>query len=160
SPTRGRWTASWHLPPQATGHPVISRSSSSARPPESTSCTFLTKAAGRRSPSPWGGQVQALFSIALAAMPHVEAGRIHALGISSAKRSAVAPELPTVAEAGGMPGFEVIGWFGWLAPAGTPPTIVQRLNKELVAALEASDVRDRLLNQSTEPVGNTSAEFG
>jgi tripartite-type tricarboxylate transporter receptor subunit TctC len=106
-----------------------------------------------------GGQVQALFSIALAAMPHVKAGKLRALGITSAKRSPVAPDLPTVAEAGGMPGFEVIGWFGWLGPAGMPRPIVQRLNSELVRALKLPDVRDRLLSQSTEPVGNTPQEF-
>ena len=106
-----------------------------------------------------GGQVQALFSIALAATPHVKAGRLRALGITSAKRSAVAPDLPTVAEAGGMRGFEVIGWFGWLGPAGMPRSIVQRLNAELVRALKLPDVRDRLISQSTEPVGNTPQEF-
>ena len=79
--------------------------------------------------------MQALFSIALAAMPHIKAGKLRALGITSAKRSPVAPDLPTVAEAGGMPGFEVIGWFGWLGPAGMPRPIVQRLNSELVRAL-------------------------
>ena len=107
-----------------------------------------------------GGQVQALFSIALAATPHVKAGRLRALGITSAKRSSVAPDLPTVAEAGGMPGFEVIGWFGWLGPAGMPRPIVQRLNKELVAALRSRDVRSKLISQSTEPIGNSPAEFG
>jgi tripartite-type tricarboxylate transporter receptor subunit TctC len=104
------------------------------------------------------GQVQALFSIALAAMPHINAGKLRALAITSAKRSRVAPELPTVAEAG-FPGFEVIGWFGWLAPAATPRAIVTRLNAELVRVLRLPDVRDRLLNQSTEPVGNTPQEF-
>ena len=106
-----------------------------------------------------GGQVQALFSIALAAMPHIKAGKLRPLGITSAKRSPVAPDLPTVAEAGGMPGFEVIGWFGWLGPAGMPRPIVQRLNSELVRALRLPDVRERLLSQSTEPVGNTPQEF-
>lgn len=106
-----------------------------------------------------GGQVQALFSIALAATPHVKAGRLRALGITSAERSPVAPDLPTVAEAGGIPGFEVIGWFGWLGPAGMPRPIVQRLNAELVRALNAPDVRSKLISQSTEPVGNTPAEF-
>jgi tripartite-type tricarboxylate transporter receptor subunit TctC len=106
-----------------------------------------------------GGQVQALFSIALAATPHIKAGRLRPLGITSAKRSPVAPDLPTVAEAGGMPGFEVIGWFGWLGPAGIPRPIVQRLNRELVAALKSPDVHAKLVSQSTEPVGNTPAEF-
>ena len=104
------------------------------------------------------GQVQALFSIALAAMPQIKAGKLRALAITSAKRSAVAPELPTVAEAG-FGGYEVIGWFGWLAPAATPRAIVARLHGELVRALKAPDVRERLLSQSTEPVGNTSQEF-
>jgi tripartite-type tricarboxylate transporter receptor subunit TctC len=104
------------------------------------------------------GQVQALFSIALAAAPQIRAGRVRALAITSAKRSAVSPDLPTVAESG-LPGFEVIGWFGWLAPAATPKPIVTRLHAEIVRALRLPDVRDRLLSQSTEPVGNTPAEF-
>ena len=104
------------------------------------------------------GQVQALFSIALAATPQIKAGRLRALAISSGKRSAVAPDLPTVAEAG-FPGFEVVGWFGWIAPAATPRPIVNRLNAELVRALKLPDVRERLLSQSTEPVGNSPQEF-
>jgi tripartite-type tricarboxylate transporter receptor subunit TctC len=104
------------------------------------------------------GQVQALFSIALSAMPQVKAGRVRALAITSAKRSPVAPELPTVAEAG-LRGFEVIGWFGWLAPAATPRPIVNRLHAELIRALKLPAVRDVLLSQSTEPVGNSPQEF-
>jgi len=105
-----------------------------------------------------GGQVQALFSIALAATPHVKAGRVRPLAITSARRSPVAPGLPTVAELG-FPGFEVTGWFGWLAPAKTPRAIVTRLNAEIVGVLNAPDVRERLLSQSTEPVGNSAQEF-
>lgn len=104
------------------------------------------------------GQVQALFSIALAATPQIKAGKLRALGITTAKRSAAAPELPTVAEAG-LPGFEVIGWFGWLAPAATPRPIVNRLHAELVSALKLPEVRDRLLSQSAEPVGNSPQAF-
>lgn len=105
-----------------------------------------------------GGQVHALFSIALAAMPQIKAGRLRALAITSARRSAVAPGLPTVAETG-FPGYEVIGWFGWLAPTGTPNAIVTRLNAEIVKVLRTPEVRERLLSQSTEPVGNSPAEF-
>jgi tripartite-type tricarboxylate transporter receptor subunit TctC len=105
-----------------------------------------------------GGQVQALFSIALAATPQIKAGRLRALAITSARRSSVAPELPTVAELG-LPGFEVVGWFGWLAPAQTPRAIVSKLHVEIAKALNMPDVRERLLSQSTEPVGNTPAEF-
>ncbi len=105
------------------------------------------------------GQVQALFSFALAATQQVKAGRVRALAISSGKRSAVAPGLPTVAELG-FPGYEVVGWFGWLAPAKTPRDIVARLNAEIVKALNMPDVRERLLSQSSEPVGNSPREFG
>ena len=105
------------------------------------------------------GQVQALFSLALAATQQVKAGRVRALAISSGKRSAVAPELPTVAELG-FPGYEVVGWFGWLAPARTPREIVTRLHAEIVKALNMPEVRERLLSQSSEPVGNSPREFG
>ncbi len=104
------------------------------------------------------GQVQALFSIALAATPQIKAGKVRALAITSAQRSPVAPELPTVAESG-YPGFEVIGWFGWLAPAGTPKVIVDRLNQEIVKALALPEVKDRLLNLATVPVGDKPEEF-
>ena len=106
-----------------------------------------------------GGQAHALFSIALTATPQIKAGRVRALAVTSAKRSAVAPELPTVDEAG-FPGFEVVGWFGWIAPAATPQAIVKRLHAELVRALSLADVRERLLSQATEPVGNTPEAFG
>jgi tripartite-type tricarboxylate transporter receptor subunit TctC len=106
-----------------------------------------------------GGQVQALFSIALTALPQVKAGRVRALAITSAKRSAVAPELPTVAESG-YPGFEVIGWFGWLAPARTPKEIVARLNAETVRILHQPDMRERLVGLGSDPVGNTQQQFG
>jgi tripartite-type tricarboxylate transporter receptor subunit TctC len=105
------------------------------------------------------GQVQALFSIALAATPQVKAGKVRALAITSAKRSPVAPELPTVAESG-YPGLEVIGWFGWLAPAKTGKPIVERLNRELVKSLANPEVKDRLLSLATEPVGDKPEEFG
>jgi tripartite-type tricarboxylate transporter receptor subunit TctC len=105
------------------------------------------------------GQVQALFSLALAATQQVKAGRVRARANTSGKRSPVAPELPTVAELG-FPGYEVIGWFGWLAPAKTPRAIVARLNAELVKALNQPDVRERLLSQSSEPVGDSPQAFG
>lgn len=105
-----------------------------------------------------GGQVQALFSIALAATPQIKAGKIRALAITSSKRSPVAPELVTIAEAG-FPGFEVVGWFGWLAPARTPRAIVTRLNGDIVSALHAPDIRERLLALSSEPVGNAPEQF-
>ena len=105
-----------------------------------------------------GGQVQALFSLALAATPQIKSGKVRALAISSAKRSRLAPELPTVAELG-FPGFEVIGWFGWLAPARTPNEIVTRLNSEIVKVLRSAETQDRLMALGSEPVGNSVREF-
>jgi tripartite-type tricarboxylate transporter receptor subunit TctC len=105
------------------------------------------------------GQVQALFSIALTAIPQVQAGKVRALAISSAKRSAVAPDLPTVAESG-IPGFEVIGWFGWLAPAKTPQPVVARLNHELVRILEDKAMHDRLVSLGSDPAPMTPQQFG
>jgi tripartite-type tricarboxylate transporter receptor subunit TctC len=105
-----------------------------------------------------GGQVHAYFSVALVAVPLVKAGKLRALGITTTRRSPLAPDLMTVSEAG-FPGFEVSGWFGWLAPARTPPAIVNRLNAGLVGILKSPDIRERLLSQSTEPVGNSPEAF-
>ena len=105
------------------------------------------------------GQVQALFSIALAATPQIKAGKVRALAISSAQRSPVAPELPTIAESG-FPGFEVIGWFGWLAPAQTPATVIGKLNKGFVQTLELPEVKERLHSMSTVPAGGSAQAFG
>jgi tripartite-type tricarboxylate transporter receptor subunit TctC len=105
-----------------------------------------------------GGQAQALFSIALTATPQVKAGRVRALAITSAKRSALAPDLPTVAESG-FPGFEAIGWFGWVAPAKMPNEIVVRFNREIVRILNLPDMQERLRQLGSDPVGNSPAEF-
>ncbi len=105
------------------------------------------------------GQVQALFSIALAATPQVKAGKVRALAISSAQRSPVAPELPTIAESG-FPGFEVIGWFGWLAPAQTPKTVIGKLNQGFVQTLNLAEVKERLQSMSTVPAGGAAQVFG
>lgn len=104
------------------------------------------------------GQVQALFSLALAATPQIKAGRVRALAITSARRSALAPELPTVAELG-FPGFEVVGWFGWVAPAKTPQQIVERLNGEIVRILKLPEMKERLLGLGADPVGNSAPAF-
>ena len=105
-----------------------------------------------------GGQVQALFSIALVAMPQVKAGRIRALAITSAKRSAMAPELPTIAESG-FAGFECVGWFGWIAPARVPSEIIVRLNREIVRILNLPDMHERLLGLGADPVANSPQAF-
>jgi tripartite-type tricarboxylate transporter receptor subunit TctC len=105
-----------------------------------------------------GGHVSLMFDNMPSALPHVRAGKIRALAVSTLKRSPVAPEIPTVAEAA-LPGFEVSVWFAVLAPAGTPKPIVDRLNQVLVKALQAQDVRERLLTQGAEPIGGTPEGF-
>jgi tripartite-type tricarboxylate transporter receptor subunit TctC len=105
-----------------------------------------------------GGHVKALFSLALVVTPHVRSGKIKGLAVSSGQRSAVAPELPTIAESG-YPGFEVVGWFGILAPAKTPPAIVAKLHDEIVRVLKMPDTRQRLASQGADVVASTPGEF-
>jgi tripartite-type tricarboxylate transporter receptor subunit TctC len=104
------------------------------------------------------GQVQALFSIALVAMPQVKAGKIRALAITSAKRSAVVPELPTLAESG-FSGFECVGWFGWIAPVRVPAEIVARLNREMVRIIKLPEMQERLLGLGADPVASSPQAF-
>ena len=106
-----------------------------------------------------GGHVAAMAATALTAIPQMRAGRLRGLAVSSAVRSATAPELPTVAEAG-VPGYEAAQWYGVLAPAGTPPDIVKRLNAELVRILHLPDVKERLAGDGAEPVGDSPEQFG
>ena len=105
-----------------------------------------------------GGQVTLMFDNMPTALPHAKSGRLRPLAVSTARRAAVFPELPTVAEAA-LPGFEVSVWFGILAPAQTPRDLVQRLNGVLAKALQASDVKTRLADQGAEAVGNTPEQF-
>lgn len=92
-----------------------------------------------------GGQVAAGFANVVSVFPHVLTKRLAALGVSSAKRSALAPEVPTIAELG-FPGFDVTAWFGIMVPAGTPATIVTRLNQDIVAILNSRQAQERLLS--------------
>jgi tripartite-type tricarboxylate transporter receptor subunit TctC len=91
-----------------------------------------------------GGQVQVMFAIAQAGLPHVQSGKLRALAVSSAQRYAPAPELPTIAELG-FPDFEMIGWNGLHVPAATPRAVVERLNTEIAQVLSAPDFRQRVL---------------
>jgi tripartite-type tricarboxylate transporter receptor subunit TctC len=104
------------------------------------------------------GQVQVMFDNAPNVMPQVRAGKLRALAQSGATRSPVAPDLPTVAEAG-VPGYEVTVWFGLVAPAGTPREIVSKLNAEVLKILALPDVRERFLALGVEPAGSTPEEF-
>ncbi len=104
------------------------------------------------------GRLAVAFSTALSVVPFVNGGRLRAIAVTSAKRSSFMPDLPTVAESG-LPGYEAGSWYGVIAPAGTPRPIVMRLHAEIVKVLALSDVRDRLVSQGIDPVGNTPEQF-
>jgi tripartite-type tricarboxylate transporter receptor subunit TctC len=105
------------------------------------------------------GSVDVMFDNLPSAMPHIQSGALKAFAVTSAVRSAALPDVPTVAEAGNLPGFEASSWFGLLAPAGTPPDVVSRLQQESAKALGLPAVKERLLAQGAIPSGNTPQEF-
>ena len=105
-----------------------------------------------------GGQVQLMFGNLVAVLPQYKAGRLRALAVTGEKRTAAAPALPTVSEAG-VPGYSVISWFGVLAPAGTPREIITRLNAELIQAMRAPEMRDKLAGDGAEPSTGTPEQF-
>ena len=105
-----------------------------------------------------GGQINMYFSNILSAVPFVKAGRLRGLGVSSAKRSVVAPEIPTIAEAG-LPGYEDYNWYGVLAPKGTPQAIVSKLNADIVQVIRSKDIEERLTRDGAEVIASSPAEF-
>ena len=105
------------------------------------------------------GRVDMAFLSAIAAMPQVQAGKLRALGIAASQPSAVAPGVPTVAQAASIPGFTAEPWNGVLAPAGVPPTVTQRLNAAINKVMSASDARDALLKLGQFPMTGTSEDF-
>ncbi|MEI6318094.1 MAG: tripartite tricarboxylate transporter substrate binding protein [Pseudomonadota bacterium] len=105
-----------------------------------------------------GGHIQVLFSSSVSSLPHVNTGKVRGLGLTSAKRVAALPDMPTLSET--FPGFEASSWFGMMVPAGTPDPIVDRLLRESRTALRSPDVNRTLTGQGAEPGGNTPAEFG
>ena len=106
------------------------------------------------------GRVPVMVSTLPSAVSQIKAGKVRALAVTSAKRSAAAPELPTVAEATGLAGYEASTWQGFVLPAATPRPVVQRLADETAKVVAMNDVRDRLRDQGYEPVGSSPAEFG
>jgi tripartite-type tricarboxylate transporter receptor subunit TctC len=105
-----------------------------------------------------GGQVSMMFDTGPSALPHVRSGKTRAIAVTTAKRSRLMPDLPTVVESG-LPGYDVTTWFGLVAPSGTPREIVTKLNTEVVRILQAPEVKERLETQAADPVGNTPEEF-
>lgn len=103
------------------------------------------------------GRVSMMFDSIVTALPLVQAGRLKALAVTSAERSAVAPDVPTVAEAG-LPGFDVSPWYSIFAPTGTPVDVIERLNHAVVKAMDKPEVRDHLLKLGADPYTGTPAE--
>jgi tripartite-type tricarboxylate transporter receptor subunit TctC len=106
-----------------------------------------------------GGQVNMTFDNITTAWPLAKGGKLRALAVTTAKRSPVAPDVPTLAESG-LPGYEVGSWQGVFAPAGVPPEIVKRLNAEIVKIINMPDVQKKLIELGAEPVGDTPEQFG
>lgn len=104
------------------------------------------------------GQIQLAFATALTAKPQVDAGRVRALAVSGPKRVEALPNVPPVGDA--VPGYEAMQWYGFLAPAGTPAAIIERLNGDALVALRSKEMKDRLAADGAEPLGSSPAQFG
>ena len=105
------------------------------------------------------GQIQMVFSSAPTAVPQIKAGKIKALAVTTLKRSALLPELPTIAESG-LPGYDADNWYGFVVAAGTPRPIITRLNAEVVRILNLPDIREALFKQGLEAAPGTPEQFG
>lgn len=105
-----------------------------------------------------GGRVAVFFSTVAVARPHIQAGKIKALGVTTGKRSAALPNQPTIAE-GGLPGYDVSGWYGVVAPARTPDAIIQRVNSIVRVALRQPEIKDKLLALGVEASDVSAAQF-
>lgn len=106
-----------------------------------------------------GGQIDFMFTTIPGVLPHVKAGSLRALAVTSPERSSAMPDVPTMAESG-LPGFQAVSWHGIVAPAGTPDAVVARLNQALTGALAAPEVKQRLLEEGARASGVNTAEFG
>ena len=106
-----------------------------------------------------GGHVQASFGAVSTAQPHLRGGRLRALGVTTVKRMSAIPDVPTFAEQG-LPGFEVVQWYGVFAPAGLPPAVLRKTNESLVRALGVADFREQFNAQGVELMQSTPAVFG
>ncbi|MGH8619234.1 MAG: tripartite tricarboxylate transporter substrate binding protein [Burkholderiales bacterium] len=106
-----------------------------------------------------GGQIQFGFGSYSTVGQHIKTGRLRAIAVTSAKRAATTPDLPTIAESG-FPGYDAVPWWGLMLPAGTPKPVVNRVNKDALQALQSKEVRERFEVQGIEPAGSTPEAFG
>ncbi len=106
-----------------------------------------------------GGQVSMMISTILSLTPHIKSGRLRGLAITTSKRNAAWPDMPTVAEAA-LPGYQSIAWYGMVGPRGLPPPVLKKLSGEVARIINSKAIRENLTAQGADPVGNTPAEFG
>ncbi len=104
-----------------------------------------------------GGQIQLAFAVIPAALPMIKQGKLKALGVTSLKRTPLAPDVEAIAET--VPGYEMIGWYGLVVPLRTPESIIARLNAETVKALKSADVREKMNSLGADPIGSTPQQF-
>ncbi|MDP2016079.1 tripartite tricarboxylate transporter substrate binding protein [Hydrogenophaga sp.] len=116
------------------------------------------KGSGPLSTDLLGGQIMMSFDTITPVLPHIKAGKLRALAVTTAKRSATLPDVPTLEEAG-LKGFNIGTWFGVLAPAATPQDILARLNTEMVKVIQSPEFRSRMAEIGAEPIGDTSAQM-
>ena len=105
-----------------------------------------------------GGRLTMMFDTTPTGLPHIRDGRVRAIAVTSLLRDPALPDVPTIAEAG-VPGYEALGWYGLLAPAGTPRPVIERINREVNALLARPDFRAKLSTQGVEPMGGTPEDF-
>ena len=102
-----------------------------------------------------GGHLAMIFAQIPSVSPHIQSGKLRALGVASAKRVSALPNIPTIAEAANLPGFEAVSWYALVGPAGLPTEVVRKIQADVVKVLQLQDVRERLISLGVEPVGST-----
>ena len=117
------------------------------------------KGAGPSTLALLSGEVDLIFSSILPALPNIKSGKFRVLGVSTPKRSNILPDVVTIAEAG-VPGYELVSWYGILMPARTPEAIITRLNQTVSLAVQTGEVQEKLIEQGVEPATSTPAELG
>ena len=106
-----------------------------------------------------GGHVPMIFAQIPSVAPHIQSGKLRALGVASPKRTAALPNVPTIAEAGGLPGFEAVSWYALVGPAGVPPAVVTKIQTDVAKVLQIQEIRDKLTGLGAEPVGSTAEQL-
>ena len=106
-----------------------------------------------------GGRINLMLAQVPAALPHIKGGKLRALGVAASAPLAALPEVPTLASAAGLPGFEAVSWYALMAPAGTPREVIAKIHGDVAKALQMADVRERLAGMGAEPSGESPAEL-